>query len=318
MKLISRAWFILLMTTLFALPPRQSPAPITVTPTTIKSLLNAAKPGDSFVLTDGTYSCITINNRPGVVSNPIVVQAAHIGKAIFTGKGDGFRLQNCPHWEVTGIKATKCNLGIAVLQSDDVKLFHIAADHCTGQGFLSGESSNLQIDGADFGFNIRSNSFAGHGFYVATRCNNAHLKHIYCHDNQANGGQVNGEGGGVIVGFVLDGYKATGNGRAPDGTISGAAMNVLVTDGSKISNVDMEKNYSSGIALYQSTNAMIDTGYISFDPKVGRACISSSVVSDGTFKNMKLVPGHASATVVDGSSKLTDAGGNIIGVGGVK
>lgn len=292
-----------------------------------QAAVNAANPGDEIDLADGTYPVGLVLRRSGTQDAPITLKALHRGKAVFSGYADAaVRFLRADWWKVDGIKAVDCAWGFHVGASSHITITHVITVRAKKFGLLAGYSDDLVIDGADFGYTLKSTSgdYRGTGCYVSMGCDRAVVRHVNSHDNGGSGIQVNGEGA-PITGVLIEGCTCKRNGRSPDQTTAGAAINLLVLTSTTASPVVVRQcvlmdNYSGGVAmLWTATGSdsdplpLIDTVTVSFQPGVGRSCLSVGANSKATYKGCLLVPPDAThAVVVGGKSTLVDGGGNTV------
>jgi hypothetical protein len=163
--------------------PFATPCVHTVQVTTSGALATAvsvAKPGDCIVAADGSYAGPTIRVK-ATAAKPVVVRAAHRGKAVFTSK---VRLLDASYVTVSGFDYTsKANATIE--DSDHCRLTRsrFALD---GGTFVTvtGTSDRNRIDHSDFGPLVNNGHLLNPtGFSTRTR-----IDHNHFHDVKSAGG----------------------------------------------------------------------------------------------------------------------------------
>ncbi|MGW4382536.1 right-handed parallel beta-helix repeat-containing protein [Kitasatospora sp. NPDC004531] len=218
-----RALALCLGAAVLALLPTPAGAADTVTVSTAKELqaaLNAAVPGRTIQLADGTYTGNFKITTPGSANARITLTGSP--RAILstsTGGGYGLSLNGASYWTVRGITVTHAQKGIVLDASDWVVLAGVTVHHTTMEGvhFRSSSSHGVLRDSAvhDTG---TARDGKGEGVYVGT-ANTLTDKSDYVQilDNVI-GPNIGGENidlkegttGGLVSGNRFDGNGLTG------------------------------------------------------------------------------------------------------------
>ncbi len=248
-------------------------ADIPVVPgTDLNLLLRTAKPGDVFVLEDGTYpGGIFVSDRPGTQAAPIFFIARNAGKAVISGpsatKPNAFSLLRCHWWRVQGIVFEKGVVGLQVGTSNDVIVSNCTARNNIGQGMLvSGQ--RVTVENSDCFGTVNE-----HGIYFTGALEGGVIRNNHLYSNGKSGAQVNAQGsGGLCRNFTIEGnsiYNCGANGAA--------GLNLIGLVQSKVQNNTINDCVATGIALSGgSTGNLIYGNLVTFRSVQSRQCITSS------------------------------------------
>ncbi|MFE5320131.1 chondroitinase-B domain-containing protein [Paenibacillus sp. NPDC056579] len=127
------------------------------TASALTSAINAATPGTTIVLANGTYNGpFNITSKNGTAASPIVIKAANQGSATIAGTG-GFKLSDSSYITIQGMKFTNSGTAISLASTDHVRITRNKLALATNTAatkwiVLNGSGSNYnQIDRNEFG-----------------------------------------------------------------------------------------------------------------------------------------------------------------------
>lgn len=206
---------------------------------TIQAAVNVARPGDTVLVYDGTYTGFSVA-ASGTSSNPIVIKAqgnsALINQA--NSNGEGITINNASYVTIEGFTVTGMSgYGLATHNASPTSPMHgltIRNNTVQNSGstniYLSEVADSL-IEG-----NSASGSVASHGIYLANGgSDNTILRANRCFNNAKNGIHFNGDlsvgGDGLHSGLTIEKnvlYSNTDNGLDMDGVQDSLIQNNLI------------------------------------------------------------------------------------------
>ena len=206
---------------------------------TIQAAVNAARPGDTVLVHDGSYRGFTVYTS-GAASNPIVITAQGSAAVIKrpNGNGEGITLSDANYITIEGfIVIGMPRLGIASHNASAASPMRgVVVRHNTVQNsgstniYLSQTADSLIED------NLASGSMSSHGIYLANGgSDNTILRGNRCFGNAKNGIHFNGDrsmgGDGLHRGLTIENnviYGNTANGLDMDGVQDSLVQNNLI------------------------------------------------------------------------------------------
>ena len=243
--------------------PSPTPTPTFWVPddySTIQAAVNAASPGDTIIVRDGTYNenvnvdkRLTLRSENGAVncivsasksSDPVFnVTADYVNITGFTVRdayyrGYGIYLYEAEHCIVSDNKATNNDYGVYLYDSSNNNIAINTASNNDWSGIYLDSSSNNNITG-----NTASKSFDG-SIYLNSSSNNT-LTGNTASDNYGYGIYLDSSSNNILTGNA-----ASGNGY--DGIYLYSSSNNNILTGNTISN-----NFVNGIDLEKSSNNTI-------------------------------------------------------------
>ncbi len=253
----SGAWllFATVLLLLAALALQANGATVEADPENIQAVLDAVNPGDTVVLSDGTYTGGLRLSRSGTSEAPIVIRAAGKG-AVVDGGRDGLSLDGVSWVTVEGIRFQNAEVaGIYVRQarpSGPPYASHVTIRNCVFAdnrkwGCITSHIDHFVIEGCEtFGATIE------HGIYVANASVGPIVRNNIVHHNVGNGIHINGDpdcgGTGLIEGALVEGNVIFEN-----GTRGGSALSIMHVTDSLFRNNLIYHNYAHGITLFAYT-----------------------------------------------------------------
>jgi parallel beta-helix repeat protein len=281
----------------------------------VAGFLRAAKPGDTFLLSDGAYpGGIYVSDKPATQLLPITVKAVVAGKAILQGSSptrvDALATLRCPYWRFEGLTFQgAARAGLQIGSSD-----HTVVTSCVSrlngvQGILaSGNYGTIEDTEC-------SQSGEQHGVYVTGATKGWRVRRCRFYRNAGNGIQFNNQGsGGVVSDALVQDCSIWGNGRA-----GGAGINLIGVTNSRILNNSIHDNLASGIALSGGSNGnLLHQNFISFRGGQGRQCITSTdtLVVTNTVTSCVLRMGKSTVPAVEakGMTTIVQADNSVLAV----
>ncbi|MFF0392568.1 right-handed parallel beta-helix repeat-containing protein [Kitasatospora sp. NPDC004615] len=207
-------------------PAGAAPSPLagdTVKVSTGKELqaaLNAAVPGRTIQLADGTYTGNFKITAPGTAAARITLTGSP--RAVLTtptGGGYGLSLNGAPYWTVQGLTVTGAQKGIVLDASDWVVLDGVTVHHTTMEGVhFRTSSSHGVLRGSTVHDTGTAHDGKGEGVYVGTANTLTDRSDYVQILNNVIGPNIGGENidvkegttGGLISGNRFDGNGLTG------------------------------------------------------------------------------------------------------------
>ena len=184
---------------------------------TIQAAVNAAQPGETVQVHDGTYAGF-VTVRDGTAASPILIQAAGANALVNSpgnGAGDNINIENTDYVIVDGLRVANAGrTGIRVVNSRGVIVRNNTITNSGMWGILTGFAVDLQILN-----NSSSGAIGEHGIYVSNStspADNPVVRGNVVFNNSFNGIQFNGDcflgGDGIISGAVIENNRVYGNG----------------------------------------------------------------------------------------------------------
>lgn len=220
---------------------------------TIQKGIDVTVPGDTVIVTPGTYQGARFFGKSGNSGQPITLQGQAGAIVNSAGpnnsNGDNLWVRNSSYIIVEGFEVISApRAGIAVQadpEPDESIGVIVRNNYChnnTRWGIFTGYAKDILIEGNE-------TSFSGieHGIYVSNSSDNPIIRFNIVHDNNASGIQINADpvldGDGIISNAVIDSNIIYGNGVAGGGSINLAS----VRDSLIVNNL-LYKNLNTGIA----------------------------------------------------------------------
>lgn len=205
----------------------------------IQAAVNAARPGDTVLVHDGSYRGFTVYTS-GTASSPIVVKAKGSAAVITrpNGNGEGITLNDAHYVTIEGFTITDMpRAGIASHKASaawPMRGVIIRNNTVRNSGFMNiymSQTADSLIEG-----NIASGSTTSHGIYLANGgSDNTTLRGNRCFGNAKNGIHFNGDssmgGDGLHRGLIIENnviYGNTANGLDMDGVQDSLIRNNLI------------------------------------------------------------------------------------------
>lgn len=111
----------------------------------LESEIMEAQPGDTLLVSEGTYDGVTITNKRATASNPIIIKAKGDGEVILDGKRNrrALLLQETSYLAFEGLRFVNGNYeGVAVQNSDHIVFVNNHIDGTEGAGLKIGGRYN--------------------------------------------------------------------------------------------------------------------------------------------------------------------------------
>jgi hypothetical protein len=186
----------------------------------LQAALNAAVPGQTIRLADGTYTGNFTATAPGTAAARITLTGSpNAVLTTSTGGGYGLHLDGAAYWTVHGITVTGAQKGIVVDAADHVELDAVTVHHTTMEGvhFRTSSSWGVLRDSTVHDTGTAGDG-KGEGVYVGTANTLTDTSdHVQITGNTI-GPNIGGENvdlkegttGGLVSGNVFDGSGLTG------------------------------------------------------------------------------------------------------------
>ena len=222
----------------------------------IRKALTLVQPGDTILVSDGTYLGFDAFDKAGTSIAPIAIRALGTNATVTkttdrTDNRDTIHIEDCTYLVVDGFRSFGGNRASMRVQGGH----HITIRNCTfgnntTWGLFTGFSDDLLIENNEcFG------STNEHGIYVSNSGDRPTLRGNRCYSNRGGGIQLNADvniqpGDGLITGALLENNVIYDNGRG-----GGGAFNLDGVQDSIIRNNLLFNNHASGIIFFQIDGA---------------------------------------------------------------
>jgi len=221
----------------------------------IRAALAAVHPGDTVLVSDGTYLGFDVDNVQGLPGQPIIIQATGANVNVVpttdrTDNRDTIFVTYSSFVVLDGLNSFNANrAAIRIDHSTSVTVRNGVYGANAVWGVYTDFSDNLLIE-----HNECYGSVTQHGIYVANSCVNPTVRGNKVHDNYGSGIHMNGgldEGGtGLITGGLIEGNVIYNNGAG-----GGAGINMDGVQTTMLRNNLFFNNHSTGIAMFQIDGA---------------------------------------------------------------
>ncbi len=218
---------------------------------TIQRAADAVRPGDSVIVTPGSYVGAKFS-RSGTASSPIRFRAQSGVVVTAPGpqnsNGDNLWVRNANHIFLIGFEVHSApRAGIGVQGEPDAPAAGVVVRRCNCHdngrwGIFTGYAQSFRAEN-----NVASGSHIEHGIYVSNSADNPVIRGNVVRNNNASGIQINADpvlaGDGIITGALVERNIVSGNGVG-----GGAAINLASVRSSTFRNNLLYENHASGIA----------------------------------------------------------------------
>jgi parallel beta-helix repeat protein len=236
---------------------------------TIQHAANTIAPGDTVVVTPGTYAGFNVTSgglpaqykvfsaQPGVIINTAAA-GSHLAR---------INLDTVSHVVIEGFEVVGANNsatsrdGIRVVAplaagARDIVLRRNHVHHNYSRNILTGFVSDLRIEN-----NTVNNAYIEHGIYVSNSADNHIIRNNLSYANRGSGIQINADGtlggDGIITNARIENNVIHGNGVG-----GGSGINLDGVQSSVIQNNLLYDNHASGISLYRIDGSAGSSGNI--------------------------------------------------------
>ena len=222
----------------------------------IRKAVAVLAPGDSILVTDGSYLGFDLFDKVGASNAPITIRALGTNAVVApttdrSDNRDTIHIEDCAFVIVDGFHSFNANRASVRVQGGH----HVTFRNCvfgnnTTWGLFTGFSDDLLIENNEcFG------STNEHGIYVSNSGDRPTLRGNRCYSNRGAGIQLNADvniqpGDGIITGALLENNVIYDNGRG-----GGGAFNLDGVQDSIIRNNLLFNNHASGIIFFQIDGA---------------------------------------------------------------
>ena len=222
----------------------------------IRKAIAVVAPGDTALVTDGSYLGFDMFDRVGAANAPITIRAFGTNAVVVpttdrSDNRDTIHIEDCARVIVDGLHSFGANrASVRVQGGHHVTVRNGVFGNNATWGLFTGFSDDLLIEN-----NECYGSVTQHGIYVSNSGDRPTLRGNRCHDNAGAGIQLNADvniqpGDGIITGALLENNVIYNNGAA-----GGGAFNLDGVQDSIIRNNLLFNNHASGIILFQIDGA---------------------------------------------------------------
>jgi parallel beta-helix repeat protein len=288
----------------------------------IRKAISVSNPGDTVLVTDGSYLGFDLDSMAGTAGAPFTIRALGSAAEVLpttdrSDNRDTIHILFSSYVVIDGLHSFNANRAAVRLDQ---------SDHITVRNGIFGNNATWGIftDFCDDLLLENNECYASgtqHGIYVSNSGDRPTVRGNRVHDNAGCGIQLNADlsqgGDGLITGAVIENNVVWNNGNA-----GGAAINLDGVQNSIVRNNLLYNNHASGIACFQIDGAAGPTGMQILNNTVdmagnGRwALLVKSSTGPNTFRNNILYnqnPNHGGIDYGDATDVAnTDSDYNIM------
>ncbi len=222
----------------------------------IRKALTLVAPGDTVLVSDGSYLGFDVDTILGTSNAPITIQGMSTNAVVTvtsdrSDNRDTIFIVDSSYVVVDGFRSFNANRAALRIEGGD----HVTIRNCifgnnATWGILTGHSPDLLIEN-----NECYGSATQHGIYVANSADRPVVRGNRCYNNYGCGIQLNADlytppGDGIITGALIENNVVYNNGAG-----GGGAINLDGVQDSIIRNNLLFTNHASGIILFQIDGA---------------------------------------------------------------
>jgi parallel beta-helix repeat protein len=222
----------------------------------IRPAVALAGPGDTILVSDGSYLGFDVNSKTGAMNAPITIRATgtNANVTVTTDRSDNrdtIYITYSAWIVVDGLRGTNANrAAVRVDWSPHVTIRNGVFGDNAEWGIFTDFSDDLLIEN-----NECYGSVAQHGIYVSNSGDRPTVRNNRCHDNTGAGIQLNADasqkpGDGIISGALLEQNVIFNNSLG-----GGGAMNLDGVQDSVVRNNLLFNNHASGIICFKQDGA---------------------------------------------------------------